>query len=157
MRFPPALLIALAVLAGSTASAQTNPFARPGPPDPSRLDGRWNGVNLERRSNCANAQNNGNRGTYAQFDVASFSNGEFVVVQSGITGLNCEYRGRTLAEGLGLVFEGTYSCTDGKQGSFRSTAFEATASRLHVRFATQLTGTEACAIEAILDMARFEP
>src|SRR5688500_9867564 len=149
------LIFSLALLAAGNAAAQANPFART--LDPAVLNGRWNGVNLELRSDCASAQNNGNRGTYAQFDVSSFSNGEFIVAQSGITGLNCEYRGRTTAERLGLAFEGTYSCTDGKQGSFRSTAFEATASRLHLRLATQLTGSESCRIDAIVNMARLEP
>ena len=148
-----AFFLALALLAAAAAAAQTHPFART--LDPATLDGRWNGVNLELRSNCANAQNNGNRGTYAQFDVASASNGEFVITQSGITALNCEYRGRTEAGSLGLAFAGAYSCSDGKQGTFRSTAFEATASRLHLRLATQLTGSETCAIDAILNMARL--
>ena len=33
--------------------------------------GRWNGANIERRSNCTNSQNNGQHGTYGQFDIAN--------------------------------------------------------------------------------------
>ena len=147
---------ALLALCAVPSMAQTNPFARDFPPAVPAIDGRWNGVNLENRSNCASGQNNGNRGTYAQFDVSTFSNGEMVIVQSGITGLNCEYRGHTTAVGAGRTFAGTYSCTDGKQGSFTSGLIEATANRLYLRLATQLTGSESCSIDAILGMARLE-
>ena len=155
---PIAFVLAVLTLscAASQARAQQHPFARAGPPL-SILNGSWNGVNLERRSACANAQNNGSRGTYAQFEVQTAPTGEFVIVQAGVTGLNCEYRGRVETSAEGLVLQGTYGCTDGKQGSFRSAAVQATANLLHIRFATQLAGTESCAVDAILSMARHPP
>jgi len=154
MRFLP--LIAVLFAAATPALAQLHPFPRQFPPSPSGFNGRWNGVDLERRSNCASAQNNGNRGTYAQFDVVAVNNGELNITQTGVTGLNCDYRGRTqLASGL-LTYTGTLSCSDGKQGNFEGHVVESAATRLHLRLAIQLTGAESCIIDAILGMARLE-
>jgi hypothetical protein len=83
MRFLP--LIAVLFAAATPALAQLHPFPRQFPPSPSGFNGRWNGVDLERRSNCASAQNNGNRGTYAQFDVVAVNNGELNITQTGVT------------------------------------------------------------------------
>ena len=147
-----AALLASLLAAALPAPAQVNPFARYF--TITDLNGRWNGVNLELRSNCSSAQNNGNRGTYAQFDLSFGSSGEFVIAQSGITGLNCEYRGRYDAP-YGTQLEGTYSCTDGKQGAFTARAGPVGASLLHVELATQLTGSESCSIKGVLSMARL--
>ncbi len=151
------LLALVLALAPAAAAAQANPFPRESAPLASLFAGRWNGVNLERRSNCAVAQNNGSRGTYAQFDINTAATGEYVMVQTGVTGLNCEYRGRYETVANQLVLEGNYGCSDGKQGTYRSTGILLTANLLHIRFVTQLTGSEACTIEAILSMARHEP
>ena len=154
MRFLPS--IALFFAAAAPAIAQLHPFPRQLPPHAPSFSGRWNGVDLERRSNCASAQNNGNRGTYAQFDVVAVNNGDLNITQTGITGLNCEYRGRTRLVGGGLEYDGTLSCSDGKQGSFEGHVVDAAATRLHLRLAIQLTGAESCTIDAILGMVRLE-
>lgn len=146
-----ALVFAPAVL------AEPNPLARFAPPPAELVNGRWNGVDLERRSNCAQAQNNGTRGTYAQFDVSADAAGGFSIAQSGITGLNCSYSGRYETVGGRLAVEGTYSCTDGKQGDFRTTAMDARGISLDIQLAIQLRGSESCSIDAILSMARFHP
>ena len=157
MRIPALLCGTLTAFAVLSAAAQVNPFARPQPVTGHAINGRWNGVNLELRSNCASAQNNGNRGTYAQFDVATNQQGSFVITQTGVTGLNCEYNGHyTSADDVGN-FEGTYSCTDGKQGTFRSDSVLVRPTLLQIRFSTQLTGSETCTIQALLSMARFPP
>ena len=104
------------LLCAPAAMAQRNPLARFAPPAAELVNGRWNGVDLERRSNCAGEQNNGTRGTYAQFDVSTDGAGSFSIAQSGITGLNCSYSGRYETAGGQLAVAGAYSCTDGKQG-----------------------------------------
>jgi hypothetical protein len=114
-------------------------------------------VNLELRSNCRTPENNGSRGTYAQFDVSTDAQGNFLVTQSGITGLNCSYTGRYQVAGGRLAWQGSYNCTDGKRGDFQSTAIEVHALSLDIRLATQLTSSEACTIDAVLSMARFPP
>ena len=146
----------LAILA-TAALAQPHPLARVPQPPQTLVHGRWNGVDLERRSACTRPENEGSRGTYAQFDISTDATGAFVIGQSGITGLNCDYLGRYQVAINRLSAEGTYSCTDGKQGTFRTTYVVARPTALEVRMSIQLTGTETCAIDAILGMARFEP
>ena len=144
-----------AALFCTAAGAQQNPLARPGAPAPAALNGRWNGVNLEKRSACTSPQNEGNRGTYAQFDVAADSSGNLTIQQSGITGLNCTYNARYSANGGRLTLQGTYSCSDGKQGTFASGDVVAHPPSIDFRLAIRLTAGETCAIDSILSMARF--
>jgi hypothetical protein len=146
----------LAALA-TPALAQSNPLARVPQPPESLVNGRWNGVDLERRTGCTRPENEGSRGTYAQFDVSTDATGAIAIAQSGITGLNCTYVGRYRVAINRLSAEGTYSCTDGKQGAFRTTSVLVRPTALEIRMAIQLTGSETCAIDAILGMARFEP
>jgi hypothetical protein len=154
MRHTISAVLAVA-LAGTAAMAQQNPLARQGAPSPTDLNGRWNGVNLERRSACTSPQNEGNRGTYAQFDISADSAGNLTIQQSGITGLNCTYTARYEASGARLALQGTYSCTDGKQGAFASGDVVAHPPSLDFRLAIRLTAGETCAIDSILSMARF--
>ena len=151
MRF---FLAATLCLAGP-ALAQVNPLDRFAPTDESQVNGRWNGVDLERRSNCTHAQNNGTRGTYAQFDVSADPGGSFVIAQLGITGLDCNYIGRSRVNGGRLTVQGTYSCTDGKQGDFRATRIDANDISLTIQMDIRLTGSESCSVEALLSMARL--
>lgn len=139
------------------AFAQSNPLARFAPSAVSLANGRWNGVDLEKRRNCVNAQNEGTRGTYAQFDVVTDASGTFAITQSGITGLNCIYSGRYSTTQANLGIQGNYSCSDGKQGTFASTAIDVNGISLNIQLGIQLTGSESCTIDAILSMARFYP
>lgn len=144
-----------ACFAAATASAAPNPLSRE--TDPLALNGRWNGVNLELRSNCRTPENNGARGTYAQFDVVIDAQGNLGITQTGITGLNCSYGGRYQVVGSRLAWQGSLSCSDGKRGDFQSTMIEPHALSLDIRLATQLTSSEACTIDAILGLTRFPP
>ena len=145
----------LLLLAAGLASAQENPVARyPSSPAVS-LNGRWNGVNLERRSACTSPQNEGSRGTYAQFDVVADTSGNLAITQSGITGLNCTYAGRYQVNGRALSVQGNYSCTDGKQGAFTSGYAEVHALSFDLRLAIRLTGNETCQVDSLLSMARL--
>lgn len=153
----PRLAFFLALLAAGNAFAQTNPLARFALPAPALLNGVWNGVDLESRSNCAAPQNNGNRGTYAQFDVFTDAAGTFNIEQSGITGLNCTYAGRYQVIDGALAATGALSCSDGKRGDFRTTSIAVNAMSLDIRMAIQLTSSERCAIDAVVSMARLPP
>lgn len=148
--------LALAV-AAAPAGAQTNPLARFAPPSIALTDGRWNGVDLERRSNCANALNNGTRGTYAQFDVSSDLAGNIGIVQSGITGLNCTYTARYQVLDGRLAAQGNMTCSDGKQGAFQTTAIDVNGISLDIQFRMQLSGAETCSIEGLLGLSRLNP
>ena len=99
-------------------------------------------------------ENNGSRGTYAQFDVSTDASGDFSVAQTGITGLNCNYVGRLATVDNVPRVQGTYSCTDGKQGSFQTTRIAVDGVSLTIQMGIQLTGTESCTIDGILSMAR---
>jgi len=149
-------LAAVAALVG-TASAAANPIARATVPPPELVNGRWNGVDLERRSSCTRPENEGSRGTYAQFDVAMDATGAFSIGQSGITGLNCNYVGRHQVVDRHLAIQGTLSCSDGKQGTFTSSSVQARGPSLEIRMAIQLSGNETCSVDALLSMARFYP
>lgn len=149
-----ALAVGCLLLSATLAAAAPNPLARSMPPQPDTVNGRWNGVDLERRANCTRPENNGSRGTYAQFDVALDPNGNFSIGQAGITGLNCNYVGRFDTAGATTRVQGTYSCTDGKQGTFQSTHIDVSAVALTIRMGIQLTGAETCTIDGILSMAR---
>jgi hypothetical protein len=152
----PVLLLAAAI-ASAPAAGQGNPLARFAPPAIALTDGRWNGVDLERRTNCANAQNNGTRGTYAQFDVSTDPSGNFGVVQSGITGLNCTYLGRYQVVDGRLAVQGNMTCSDGKQGTFQTTAIDVSGISLDIQFRMQLSGAETCSIEGLLGLSRLGP
>ena len=150
-----ALAVAALVAAVETPAQQRNPLARPSAPSAPDLNGRWNGVNLEGRSACTSPQNEGNRGTYAQFDVVADGAGNLSITQSGITGLNCTYVARYQPAERGLALQGSYSCSDGKQGSFASGRLETHELSMDMRLAIRLTAGETCTIDSILSMARF--
>lgn len=116
--------------------------------------GRWNGVNLEARSNCTSPQNNGQRGTYAQFDIAN-DGGVFTIAESAVTGLTCTYNGTYSQDGTQRQAKGTYFCSDGKQGNFTTTGFSVTPTALQIRMDVKLTGSESCTIDAIVSGSRF--
>jgi hypothetical protein len=121
------------------------------------LSGAWNGANLERRSNCTGSQNNGSRGTYAQWNVTVDSVGKTLkVVETAITGLSCTYTGfYRIAGNRYEWYDGTLECSDGKQGSFHSTDIMVTNTAFSIRLATKLSGSETCDVDAILGGSRF--
>lgn len=118
------------------------------------LGGRWNGVDLETRSGCNAAQNNGNHGTYAQYDINA-SDAGFLIQQSGITGLNCTYTGTFKPGVLPREGTGSFTCTDGKRGDFTAHDFRVTADAFSLLLAIKLAGTEACDIQAKLGGMRY--
>ena len=148
------------ILAASLARAADNPLARGSWPALSSapIDGAWNGTDLERRSNCASAQNDGDRGTYAEFDVTTDPIAHVMAIdQRGITGLACTYTGDYQGTGDVRSWSGTYSCTDGKHGTFASRGILVTANALSVHLDVRLDTTETCAIEAVIGAGRLYP
>ncbi|HEX4331066.1 MAG TPA: hypothetical protein VH040_02905 [Usitatibacter sp.] len=155
-RKPLFLLFACASLAAPAAWAQArNPVARPD--DPALLlPGAWNGADLEKRSNCAATQNNGTRGTYAEYDIGYDRTAATIGInQIGITGLQCTYSGAYTADRFQPTWTGFYSCTDGKTGNFQAQSISATANAMSIRLSIKLTGSETCDIDAILGGSRF--
>jgi hypothetical protein len=118
------------------------------------LWGRWNGANLEKRSNCTNAQNNGTRGTYAQLDIAN-DGGVFTIAETAVTGLTCTYNGTYTQDGTRRAASGRYFCSDGKQGDFTSTGILVTPTEMQIRMDIKLTAGESCTIDGILGGSRF--
>jgi hypothetical protein len=149
-------LFAYASLAAPAAWALApNPIARPGDPA-SLLPGAWNGADLEKRSNCAAPQNNGTRGTYAEYDLSYDRNASTLGInQIGITGLQCTYSGTYTPDRFRPAWNGFYSCSDGKTGNFQSQSILATANAMSIRLSIKLTGSETCDIDAILGGSRF--
>jgi hypothetical protein len=148
-----AILLA-ALLAALPAAAEPNALSRFTTLAPGSVNGRWNGVDLERRSNCASEQNNGTRGTYAQYDVTADAT-TFVIAQSGITGLNCTYSGFIETVDFRPRVTGMLTCSDGKQGNFQTTAIDVDSVSLNIRMSIRLTATESCTVDALLSMARL--
>jgi hypothetical protein len=149
------LAIALAAVV-LPAAAQVNPLARPARADPAGLEGRWNGADLEDRSNCMRPENNGRHGTYAEYDFqVDTANHYLSMAQLGVTGLNCSWGGDYVADAFHIDWSGNYNCTDGKTGSFRSKSILITPNEMSIRLDIQLTGTEACVIDSILGGSRY--
>lgn len=155
------LVLAAGICATSAqhcANAQDNPLDRRVNPGVAALiDGRWNGANLERRSNCASVQNNGSRGTYAEFVISTNSDGDIGITQTGITGLTCNYFGKYRTEGANRAATGTYACSDGKRGDFQTKGMLVTEYAVSIRMDIALNTTESCTIDGIIGGSRFYP
>jgi len=153
------LIAAILALSAAQAIAQEvpNPAARRTDADPrTLLEGHWNGADLERRTSCAAAQNNGDRGTYADYNVTFDRTANLMGIDEvAITALRCTYVGTYVDDRYRPQWNGSYSCSDGKTGTFQSQTFFATANAMSIRLAIKLTGTESCSIDAILGGSRF--
>jgi hypothetical protein len=147
---------ALAVLPVLAQDAP-NPLARNLDASPGNLlAGIWNGANLETRSNCATIQNDGFHGTYAQYLVSfDLPNAIMGIDETAITGLTCTYLGSFADDRFRPQWTGSYTCSDGKRGSFTMQKLLATPNEMSIRLAIKLTGTETCDVDAILGGSRF--
>jgi hypothetical protein len=118
------------------------------------LNGIWNGANLEARSNCSTANNNGSHGTYAQYMISA-GNGSMSITESAVTGLQCNYSGSYSQNGQQRQAAGTFTCNDGKQGTWQLTKALVTDNEMSLRLNEQLNTTETCSIDSILGGSRF--
>ena len=138
------------------AAAQQNPLARPTPNDPDGLAGRWNGADLEVRSNCVHPENDGNHGTYAQYDFNVDSANHFMsMAQTGVTGLVCSWGGNIQFDAFHVDWSGDYNCTDGKVGHFQSKSILITPGEMSIRLSIALSGSETCSIDSVLGGSRL--
>jgi hypothetical protein len=147
------------VLAVQGALAAGNPLARgtvAPAGTPAVIEGVWNGTDLEKRTACTHPENEGNRGTYAEFDVSSDRLAHTLGIdQKGITSLNCTYIGPETGSGDALAWSGTYSCTDGKHGTFTSRSILVTANAIAIHLDIQLDTSETCSIEKVIAGGRL--
>jgi hypothetical protein len=152
--------VAALVVAALPALAQEaqNPLARHPDADPSNLlPGLWDGANLEQRSNCAAPQNNGAHGVYARYNVSFDRTASLMGIDETafLTGLTCTYLGTYVADRFRPQWNGSYTCSDGKTGTFQARGLLATPNAMSIRLAIKLTGTESCDVDAILGGSRF--
>ena len=140
---------------GNTRQITRQIFGPPAPAVPG-LAGQWQGAIIETRSNCTQAQNNGGRATYGQYDInmAGGATGAIAITLSGVSGLQCSYSGNFSSNGARLMANGTLACSDGKRGTWQSTNMLVTAKSMSLEFAVQLDTTETCTIAAILGGSR---
>ena len=156
-----------AALAAWTAGAADNPLARSpawGTTGQASIVGAWNGSDIEGRSGCTSASNNGNRGTYAEFDLSTdVPSHTLGIDQKGITttqsgaALNCTYAGPYTGTGTPVTWSGIYSCTDGKHGTFTSRAIVVTENTLFLHLDVHLDTTETCTIDKVIAAGRLYP
>ena len=141
----------------SSLKQVTRQIFGPPPPEAPSLAGQWQGAIIETRSNCSQAQNNGSRATYGQYDIGMGvgAMGALFISLAGVTGLQCTYNGNFTTNGARLLANGTLSCNDGKRGTWRSTNMLITAKAMSLELAVQLDTTETCAIAAILGGSRL--
>ncbi|HUP28582.1 MAG TPA: hypothetical protein VM122_00305 [Usitatibacter sp.] len=118
------------------------------------IGGRWNGSDLETRRGCTAPQNDGNHGTYAQYDITASDTG-FLIQQSGVTGLNCTYTGTFTPGVIPRTGSGSYTCTDGKRGDFTARDFHVGLNEFSIKLGIKLNTTETCIVDAILGGLRY--
>ena len=156
-----ALLLASAALAAVAQDESPNPFARRGVADLRSLSGYWNGANLENRSNCTTAGVNGIHGTYAQYlftvlpsNLAN-TEGNMLIHETTVTNLTCDWEGPYSNDPFRPTWNGTFTCSDGKQGTFQSRGFLITSTEMQVRLQARWTNNERCDADSILGGSRF--
>ena len=116
------------------------------------IAGTWRGVILERRSNCSAPQNEGNHGTFAQFDI-TWAGGVFEIRQSGGT-VACTYSG-TYANPGNRMSGTVHDCSDGKTAQLTSTETKVTDRELSISLSMKMTGKESCTVDATLGGFRY--
>lgn len=92
------------------------------------VNGAWYGPTLEQWYGCNDSAYNGNHGANAIWSVAMFDN-----INLSINGtiqttpsFTCSYTATHSFSGPNHVASGTFTCSNGKQGSFRTTEFTVT-------------------------------
>jgi hypothetical protein len=152
----PRKCLALLLVAALPAAAQQNPLARRGVQDLVSLGGYWNGANLENRSNCATPGVNGIHGTYAQyFFSVNPSSSTMQIHESTVTNLTCDYDGAYADDRFQPSWNGTFSCSDGKRGTFQARSFLISPTEMQVRLQLKFQNSEGCDADSILGGSRF--
>lgn len=92
------------------------------------VNGSWFGPVLEQWSDCNDPAYNGNHGANATWSVAMFD-GVNLSINGNIQtspAFSCSYTGTHTLTGPLHAAAGTFTCTNGKQGSWRTTDFQVT-------------------------------
>ena len=151
-----ALAVIGAALVHLPAQAQGNPAARRTTAGFTLLVGRWNGAHLEQRSNCSTAENNGFHATYADYFVSyDRPNATLGIDEITLSGLSCAYTGQAVDDWLKPQWTGSFSCNDGRRGTFQAQSVLVTPTAMSIRLAMKLSLTETCDVDAILGGSRF--
>jgi hypothetical protein len=136
--------------------AQDNPTARRTEANMASLGGYWNGANLENRSNCVTAGVNGIHGTYAQYFFSPTpASSTLSIHEETLSNLTCDYAGSYTEEGRIVAWSGTFSCSDGKRGTFDSKSFIILPTEMQVRLKMHWQNSEGCDVDSILGGSRF--
>lgn len=155
MRIDSVMCAILFLASGVSLAQSSNPAARP-VRDVTALAGSWNGAHLEQRRACRSDPNNGFHGTYSAYGIFVDTVGHSVVInETGVTGLTCTWNGQYRDDAGRTALSGSLTCSDGRSGTFDAEGFFALATVMSMRLSVQLTGSESCAIDAILSGARF--
>lgn len=105
------------------------------------MNGTWYGPVLEQWSNCSNPAYNGNHGANAIWTVGMYD-GVNLIINADIQtnpGFTCNYGGTHVLSGSSRAASGTFSCSNGKQGSWQTTEFQVTDRALSLIGAGQWT------------------
>lgn len=151
-----AAVLAAGALAPAFAQDAGNAMTRFNARDPAALSGRWNGANLEQRANCSDPLRNGFHGTYAEYLVTIGSPvAGLIIEETTVTGLRCTWSGERDAASPGLAWSGRVSCSDGKNGTFRTRSVLITPNEMSLRLTLKLETTETCDVDAVLGGSRL--
>ena len=108
--------------------AQQNFVIREMLPGVPSMNGPWFGPVLEQWHTCSDPAYNGNHGANATWSVAMFDN-----INLSINGtiqttpsFSCNYIGTHSMQGSQHAASGTFTCTNGKQGSWKTSDFQVT-------------------------------
>ncbi|CAN5357914.1 hypothetical protein BH11PSE11_BH11PSE11_20080 [soil metagenome] len=92
------------------------------------MNGNWYGPVLEQWNNCTDAAYNGNHGANAIWTVGMYDGVSLIIVGNIQTtpGFTCTYSGTHALSGTTRAASGTFSCSNGKQGNWRTSEFQVT-------------------------------
>jgi hypothetical protein len=90
------------------------------------MDGAWFGPVLEQWSGCSDPAYNGNHGANVTWSVALFDGGNLSINGNIQTTppFSCSYSGTHTLTGTLHAASGTFTCTNGKHGNWRTTNFQ---------------------------------
>ncbi|MES2932994.1 MAG: hypothetical protein V4805_05845 [Pseudomonadota bacterium] len=90
------------------------------------ISGTWYGPVLEQWSACSNAAYNGNHGANAIWTINMSGNANLVINGSIQTNppFSCTYRGTHVLSGASHSAGGTFTCDNGKQGTWQTSQFQ---------------------------------
>ena len=124
------------------------------------MSGTWYGPVLEQWHSCNSGQYNGNHGANAIWSVAMFDNVNLSInvnIQTS-PAFSCSYSGTHSMDGPNHAASGTFNCTNGKQGNWRTTELTLTERGLSLVGTGDWTqGTVSCQMRFLIGGYRHLP